>query len=160
MVTSSASALPITWTVSDVVFDDGGTLNGIFVYDADANVYTDINLTTTAGTTLPGDVYGDPNPASPGHQGVLVAVLDDGLPLAGQTQLGLIWTTPLTNAGGSTSIDNIPTFTKEGILNGPLSVGAIRRYIVDAGTVTAAPPVVPETLYGHPRGPSAYSASV
>jgi hypothetical protein len=34
---SAVSALPIQWTLTDVLFDDGGTATGSFIYDADLN---------------------------------------------------------------------------------------------------------------------------
>ncbi|GAB2830148.1 hypothetical protein GCM10027276_36000 [Comamonas piscis] len=49
-IAAAANAAPIQWTVSDTSFDDGGTVSGSFVYDADTNVYSNIRLTTTAGT--------------------------------------------------------------------------------------------------------------
>jgi hypothetical protein len=40
------------------LFDDGGTLSGSFVFDTDTSAYTDVNITTTAGSTLPGGIFG------------------------------------------------------------------------------------------------------
>ena len=50
----SAYAIPVTWQLQGVVFTDGGTATGSFVFAADANVYSDISITTTAGMSLPG----------------------------------------------------------------------------------------------------------
>ncbi len=36
VLASSAFAAPVTWTFDNVVFDDGGTLTGSFVFDADS----------------------------------------------------------------------------------------------------------------------------
>ncbi|HTO41244.1 MAG TPA: PEP-CTERM sorting domain-containing protein [Rhizomicrobium sp.] len=47
MVGTSANAVPITWTLQGLTFDDGGTAYGSFVYDADTGKYTDVNITTT-----------------------------------------------------------------------------------------------------------------
>lgn len=47
---TTAGAAPIQWTVSETTLDDGGTVSGSFVYDADSNVYSNIRLRTTAGT--------------------------------------------------------------------------------------------------------------
>lgn len=49
-ITTAANAVPIQWTVSDTTFDDGGTVSGSFVYDADTNIYSNIRLKTTSGT--------------------------------------------------------------------------------------------------------------
>src|SRR5260370_9871267 len=45
-----ASASPVLWTLVGVAFNDGGTASGSFVYDANTNTYSSINMTTTAGS--------------------------------------------------------------------------------------------------------------
>jgi len=52
-----ARAEPITWTLTDIVFDDGGTASGTFVYDEATQSPTDVNIQTSDGTTLLGTVY-------------------------------------------------------------------------------------------------------
>jgi PEP-CTERM motif len=54
---SIASADAITWDLSGVTFDDGGAASGSFVYDADTNTFSVINITTTAGSMFPGATY-------------------------------------------------------------------------------------------------------
>lgn len=56
-VTAAASGNPLTWTVSNAVFDDGGSLTGTFDYDADTGAVSNWNLVTTPGTTLSGFAY-------------------------------------------------------------------------------------------------------
>jgi hypothetical protein len=41
-----AHAAPVTWTLDNVVFDDGATATGSFVYDRDTNTYSTISITT------------------------------------------------------------------------------------------------------------------
>jgi hypothetical protein len=41
-----AHAAPVTWTLDNVVFDDGATATGSFVYDRDTNTYSAISITT------------------------------------------------------------------------------------------------------------------
>src|ERR1051326_2147724 len=52
-----ALAIPITWNLSGVTFADGGTASGSFVYDADTNVYSFVNVTTTNGSSRTGATY-------------------------------------------------------------------------------------------------------
>ena len=47
-----AQADTLTWTLTGVRFDDGGTANGTFTFDSDTNSILNWNLTTTAGGTL------------------------------------------------------------------------------------------------------------
>ena len=54
-----AHANPITWHLDGVAFDDGGTANGSFVYDADTNIYSDVSVVTTAGSAFAGAAYND-----------------------------------------------------------------------------------------------------
>src|SRR5260221_6653868 len=56
-VPSIASADGITWTLSDVTFDDGGIASGSFVYDALTNTYSFIDITTTSGSAFAGTTY-------------------------------------------------------------------------------------------------------
>jgi len=41
---------PVTWTLQNPQFNDGGTANGFFVFDR--NIITDWNITTTAGSAF------------------------------------------------------------------------------------------------------------
>lgn len=54
---TAASATPLIWTLNGLAFDDGGTASGSFVYDADSNHFSAVNLTTTAGSNLPGATF-------------------------------------------------------------------------------------------------------
>jgi hypothetical protein len=56
-VPGSGWAVPVTWTLRDVVFNDGGVATGTFVYDADTNTYSSVNVTTTTGTARAGATY-------------------------------------------------------------------------------------------------------
>ena len=57
VLSGSAAAAPVTWTLDGVAFDDGGTASGSFVYDAATNTYSAISITTTAGSSRPGASY-------------------------------------------------------------------------------------------------------
>lgn len=52
-------AVPLKWTVHDVIFDDSATLSGSFVYDAANDVLSDFELFTTSW-----DAQGFPNGTS------------------------------------------------------------------------------------------------
>jgi hypothetical protein len=53
----SGWAVPVTWTLHDVVFSDGAVATGTFVYDADTNTYSSVNITTTTGLVRTGATY-------------------------------------------------------------------------------------------------------
>lgn len=49
-ISTYANAAPIQWTLQGTTFDDGGTASGSFVYDADSDTYSNVQLKTTAGS--------------------------------------------------------------------------------------------------------------
>jgi hypothetical protein len=64
----AATAEPLTWYLSGVVFNDGGSASGGFTFDPDAGtpcstgaspcgLYSNVVIQTTAGATLPGATY-------------------------------------------------------------------------------------------------------
>jgi len=55
-------AAPVTWTFENVVFVDGGSAAGSFVYDVATDIFSDIDITTTAGSILSDATYGISNP--------------------------------------------------------------------------------------------------
>jgi hypothetical protein len=99
----SAFSSPVTWTLGGVTFDDGGTASGSFVYDANTGLYSSINITTTTGTTRTGVTYhfGSTSVAGPTFNLNLTVGSGD---LTGTPALFLVFTNPLTNAGGTDSL--------------------------------------------------------
>jgi hypothetical protein len=111
---SAVSADPVRWYLQGVTLSDGGRAIGSFVFDADTNTYTEIDIATTIGTGLPATSYGDPNPESPGNSNGLLSVPDDSAdPLTGQPLVAMEFAQPLSNAGGTTTI-NTSGFSFEG----------------------------------------------
>ena len=47
----------MTWTLSGVSFDGGGTASGTFVYDADTNIFSSVDIVTTTGLEFAGATY-------------------------------------------------------------------------------------------------------
>jgi hypothetical protein len=132
-----AAASPVTWQVSNVDFDDGGTLAGTFIFDAATGAYSSIDLSSTAGTTITSNRhYGSPFPPSPGNSSLLIAVANASLPLEGQDALVLTWGADLTDAGITTTV--LPRalgFSFEGYVNN-VSLPGLRN-VISTGTVAA-----------------------
>lgn len=102
----TAHAVPVTWYLSGVTFDDGGTATGTFVYDATAlPAYSSIDITTTAGTVLPGASYLflEPDLSTPVNLRVLVTAAAPA-DLTGTQALGLVFSAPLNFASDIVSI--------------------------------------------------------
>jgi hypothetical protein len=108
-VPSVASADGITWSLSGVTFDDGGTASGSFVYDAVTNTVSSINIVTTAGTTFSGSTYTALSPGfSPPLPFDFVFVPSASGDLTGTMYLDLELPMPgLTNSGGFVSLMDI-----------------------------------------------------
>jgi hypothetical protein len=132
-----AAASPVTWQVSNVVFDDDGTLAGTFVFDAATGAYSSIDLASTAGTTITSNRhYGSPYTPSPGNSSLMIAVANATLPLDGQDALVLTWGADLTDSGITTTV--LPRtlgFSFEGYVNNGGLPGL--RNVISTGTVAA-----------------------
>jgi hypothetical protein len=98
---SSGLAVPVLWTLIGVGFDDGGTASGSFVYDADTNSYSSVNIMTTGGKSMQGSTYafayGDQG-YSPGVLYALTAPSDTDL--NGLPAFSLVFSSALTNTSG------------------------------------------------------------
>ncbi len=101
--------LAVTWFISGS-FDDNGTLAGIpfdggilggsFVYDADINTYSDVNIFTTTGRALPG-LSAYPNVDASDSDASNLTVFERMGDLNGSRGLFLAFASGLTNAGGT-----------------------------------------------------------
>jgi PEP-CTERM motif len=140
------SAIPITWTLSGVTFNDGGTATGSFVFDADTGLYTAISIVTSTNPILGlGTTYGVPT-------GVGTATLFDtveALPAAGNDRLIFDFDlmSPLTNAGGAISINvgaGFPDAEGRCITNFCNVIGPPSRLITAGAVVAQSNGQVPE----------------
>ena len=106
-VPSIAAATGITWTLSGVTFDDGGTATGFFVFDATTATVLSADIVTSGGT-LPGSTYTGMNLGSTDISDPLSEIVFVPIPsltgLTGTPVLDLILATDLTNAGGSVAL--------------------------------------------------------
>ncbi len=100
---TNASAIPVTWTLSGMTFDDGGTASGYFIYDADTDTLSDSSISVAGGNTgaFPPTTYQGP-----------------GSPLGGDSSNGFYFWAPgqvgdrymnikhtgLTDAGGTVAL--------------------------------------------------------
>jgi hypothetical protein len=112
------------WVLNNVVFKDGTTVNGYFVYDQVAGQYLAANIVVTPGPD-PNNPLGHPPQKFyyyPWPNGELVTVVDAGSTASVMslknpvTPLPISWTTlqlnfaqPLTNAGGTIQLVVDPT---------------------------------------------------
>jgi hypothetical protein len=140
-VVGSAQAIPVTWTLDGVTFDDGGIASGSFVYDADVCcTIFDVNIHTTAGTSMTGADYLT-NSSLAGNA--------TGLNPTGTTgTLLLLFAEGLTNAGGSIALLPGPCFASCEFRSEPIS--ATRGVLT--GSITAVPIPAAVWLFGSGLG--------
>ncbi len=99
-----ACATPVLWTLSGVTFNDGGTASGSFLYNADTNAFTSINVTTTPGSNFSGAAYIAFSPShSSTNGGELFFVTASSGNLSNTPSLFLDLSSPMTNGGGTIS---------------------------------------------------------
>ena len=132
------------WTITGT-FSDGGTLSGSYTYDNDVpgGSYTNINVTTTAGTPAPILATGATYTARGGLGGSnAVQLLTAGGTADGQRAIEIYLVGNMGNAGGVRAIN--PGTSVEGLCTGGTCTGAYgsQRQLV-SGSVTGVPaPVV------------------
>ena len=130
-----AKAVPVTWTLQDWTFNDGGSASGSFVYDADTNTFSDMFIATTNGSERTGAIYGE---TISGGNNAFSAVPFAGFPsLVSSPNLVVMFAEQLTNLGGVVDVFmgqeatcNNATCTS---LTGPV------RFLEDGASVSAVP---------------------
>lgn len=140
---TTAMAAPVTWSLYGVTFEDGGVATGTFVYDADTNTFSAVNIVTSGGG-LPGAVYTQAGGVY-GGAGLPVAANRIGVltlsgPGVGQRTLNLDLVSGMTNAGGTIIVRPTAAFSAEGTCGNPACsvVGAPVRGVW-GGAVTSFP---------------------
>ena len=136
LLSAAASAAPVTWTLNDVLFNDGATATGSFDYDASTGSYSAINIVTTASQNWTGETYTNQWSGSS----------DQYFTMTGITStfniLRLEYIAPLTASGGVINLQlGEPQF-------GSLESDSIDFRYISAGTVSAVPVPAAVWLFG------------
>lgn len=140
----AAHASPLTWTLSNAVFDDQGTAVGSFVYDASTLTVLSYSIQTSGGneTTFPAFLFQN---GAPQNTGATVWVGYDMIDFessftngnANAVQLRLAPLAGLTDAGGVVNLDLSNLFQGECYNCNP-----IRAFV--SGQMIAGEAAVPE----------------
>jgi hypothetical protein len=139
----TASADAVTWNLVGVTFNDGGTASGSFVFDANTNTVSSVNITTTAGTAFGGATYKFVDPGFSPTPTVFVVVPDASLSdFTGTPNFVPVFDTALTNSGGTVGLQVLPS-TGAAIESPCGDAGCTFAHIVyryaTAGEVVSAP---------------------
>ncbi|MEO8673266.1 MAG: hypothetical protein ABI411_18265 [Tahibacter sp.] len=107
LMSTLAAAAPVKWTFSTATFDDGGTLSGYFVYDADTNAISDQAVSVAGGNLadFPVLIYNSADSIASyepfgNSQSTLILALRNS-----ERQLRVTPNLALTNAGGSVPLN-------------------------------------------------------
>jgi hypothetical protein len=109
LLSVAANAVPVVWTLDDVVFNDGGTASGSFTFDADTNTYSAITIATTPGSVFTSAFTFDlvnPAPVCVDNPQLLCTLdASTGPDYTGGPSIVFTFANALTNAGGQSQID-------------------------------------------------------
>jgi hypothetical protein len=107
----SAEAAPLTWNLNNVLFNDGTTVTGSFVFDDDTDSFSALNITTSGGSSVPAQSTWFYDTLCTGCQqnnsGISGFLAVDAGPFTGAHFVSLFSSSgPLmTNAGGVVTLD-------------------------------------------------------
>jgi MYXO-CTERM domain-containing protein len=114
---SAAGAAPLTWTLDGVVFEDGTTATGSFVFDADTTTFSALSIVTAGGSSIPsGSSW----------------FFDDQFATAQQNAAGISgWVSTSRNGGDQTGAFVLSLFS----VGGPVMTNAGGTIVVESGVV-------------------------
>ena len=154
LLAHGVNSAPVTWTLEDVVFADGGTAAGSFVYDADTNAYSGIFVETflsngDLGRTYITDDFADGLFSQP-SQVYFGEYPSSAFDLSHAWGLQLDFSTPLSNFGGTVAlIVGSPNESKEGYCGTDASCAFPQTYrTIVGGQVSAVPIPAAVWLFG------------
>jgi len=158
-----ASATPITWTLTGVIFTDGATATGSFVFDADTLTFSDIDVvfTPASGAPITFTYLCTTSQCSPwidGYNGPFLTVPSStdltGLPgfWLGTPEAfgGPGPDEPMTDAGGTIPLSGPNAFTYEATIADSIWSDTVEHPpdVAVAGSITASTPEPASVLLG------------
>lgn len=135
-----AQAIPVTWNLDGIVFDDKSTLTGAFVFDADTSALDGYLLLSSGSGLVYISGLNSAALTSTASGELLIHVDLTGPTIDGA--LSLIFVSPLTNLGGTVDLallkDGASPSSAEVYLDG--SGGSVTHYVVDGSVVSVPEP--------------------
>jgi hypothetical protein len=146
LLAGTASAGPVTWSLVNTSFDDGGTASGFFVFNADTNTILNWDLNTMGGSVLGPFRYVPDSSSADVFSGVFGLEFWSHQMFPGccgfleNRYLTLGFASPLTNAGGTVNL--IPG--QLGQFGGDECLNCNPYRLITAGSVTTSATGIPE----------------
>ncbi len=95
----------VLWTFENAGFgglDGGSTITGSYVYNAETDVFSNINVVTSVGASLPGATYTVPGAGA--GAGVVDFFSTNAVDVTDEFRLRIGWNGPMTNTGGTLNV--------------------------------------------------------
>ncbi len=95
----------VLWTFENSGFgglDGGSTITGSYVYNAETDVFSNINVDTSFGSSLPGAAYSVRGPGA--GPGVVDFFSTNASDVTNEFRLNVGWDAPMSNAGGTLNV--------------------------------------------------------
>lgn len=95
----------VLWTFENAGFgglDGGSTITGSYVYNAETDVFSNINVVTSIGASLPGATYSVPGAGA--GAGVVDFFSTNAVDVTDEFRLRIGWNGPMTNTGGTLNV--------------------------------------------------------
>jgi hypothetical protein len=147
LMVSAASATSLHWQLNGVTFSDGGKVFGGFDYDASTGIYSNLNITTTPGSVLPGSYYSSAAPyAGSTTSSFLNGVSTVPVFTTATYSLALSFSPALTAAGGTVSIAGL---AQESICTNPACSTVTPQRPITAGMASAVSTSAPKRWFIH-----------
>lgn len=146
-------AAPVTWTLSNVVFADGGTATGSFVYDASSNTVVSYTISVQSGntTTFPAWVYQNGTTHNTGA-GVFTSIgvidFDTDIVGFGHSRVLVLPVLPLPGTGGVVNLDLTNAYGGECYNCSPYRVFASGQVTAPGTSTPPVPALSPWALAG------------
>ena len=139
LLTSVASAAPVTWILT-ATFNDGGTASGSLVFDASTGVFSSVNITTTTGSTRVGATYTRAHVTFAGPDFVLLLSSASGN-LTGTPVFAANLVSPMTNSGGTILIRLTGFHEESSCVDAGCTGPTNPSRLITGGSVTGSPTV-------------------
>jgi len=134
---------PVYWTLSGVELTDGSVVTGSFIYDADANLFSDIDIVSEQGTFT---VLASTWPAAQENASELVITPNVPLFFGALVPALVLFPSPaLTDSGGTVTLDGVNGISSVGVIRDDACDGVTTNKQIDEGNLVGT--AIPEPSF-------------
>lgn len=139
LFSTAAYSTPIKWTLENVLFENGNSLAGSFIYDADTDLFSSVNVSVIDSSG--GQLFTYISPCASSNLYSLFATTQACTePANGLNVLFIEPDDALTNDGGLLELDDDTSY---GICANPNCTNVISTTYLDTGSIRGVPYITP-----------------